>query len=214
MTILLVNNYLRRPQAKIKRYVKALRAMTDEPIEVRRFQDVGPDMGLEGVKAIVLSGSEACLSKHEDRPLFTGILAFLRKVRLPTLGICFGHQLIGFAFGADVVAMRKPVNQPEEVVVEVSDDIFASWLPGDKLLVAESHGDELASLPAGFVRLATSSSCLIEAIKHLNRPIYGVQFHPERRPEGWPADREWPGLQVLRNFLALAGLASSRPKHL
>jgi len=215
LTILLVNNYLRRPDAKIKRYVRALRALTDEHVEVVRFQDLGPDAELsEDVRAVVLSGSEACLSKHEERPLFMGLLGFLRKLRLPTLGICFGHQLIGLAFGAEVVAMREFVKQPKEVVVEVPDDIFASWLPGDRILVAESHGDEVASLPAGFVRLATSDFCRIEAMKHLNRPMYGVQFHPERRPEGWPSGEEWPGLEVLRNFLSSAGLARSWPKRL
>jgi len=206
VAILLINNYLRQPRAKIERYVKALRALTDEPIKVVRFQDVGPDMDLSDVKAVVLSGSEAFLSEPEDRALYASEVELVRRLRLPTLGICFGHQLIGLAFGAEVVAMPRRIDEPKEVVVEVPDDIFASWMPGDKLLVAESHRDEVPFLPPGFVRLATSDYCKIEAMRHLNRPIYGVQFHPERRPEDWEGDN-WPGLQVLRNFLSLAGLA-------
>ena len=206
MAILLVNNYLRRPEAKIKRYIKVLGELTDEEIKVIRFQDVKPDLDVgQDVEAIILSGSEACLSRPEDRPFFTGLMGFLRKTDIPVLGICFGHQLLGFTFGAPVVDMGHLVKEAKEVVVEVPDDVFASWRPGDKILVAESHRDKLERLPQGFLRLATSSYCEIEAMKHINRPIYGVQFHPERKPEPWL--ESWDGLEVLRNFLASLGLA-------
>ncbi len=209
MAVLLVNNYISKPEEKIRRYIEALEALTDAEIVIARFHDVRPgfDPGAP-VEAVVLSGSEACLSRPEDRPFFEGEMDFVRKARVPVLGICFGHQLIAVAFGADVVNMGRPVKESKEVVVEVPDHIFASWRPGDKLLVAEWHEDKVAWLPPGFVRLATSDYCEIEAMMHLRRPIFGVQFHPERRPGTWegPGER-WDGLEVIKNFLALAGLA-------
>ena len=204
MVIMLVNNYISRPDRRIKRCLEVLRSLTDEEIEVVRFCDIKPGLEAGGeVKAIVLSGSEACLSKLDQRPFFEGEMELVRRARVPVLGICFGHQLIGLAFGAEVVS--GPLrDKPKEVVIEVPDDIFSSWSPGEKIIVSERHRDELAQLPPGFVRLATSRSCQIEAMRHLRRPIYGVQFHPERRP----GDRvgRWDGLEVLKNFLSLSGL--------
>ena len=199
MAILLVNNYLTKANEKIKRYVRVLEDISGSEVLVERFHRIGPDYRPDrAVEAVVLSGSEACLSNPADRPLFEDEVAFVRELRLPLLGICFGHQLIGYAFGAEVI--EGPVRkEPKEVVVEVPDDIFSSWQPGDKLLVAEWHRDELAHLPPGFVRLATSKHCLIEAMRHVNRPIFGVQFHPERKPEEWA--EEWDGLKVLANFI-------------
>jgi len=208
MAVLLVNNYLSRPEAKIRRYVEALEAISDAELQVVRFCDVGPELWaeLEGqVEAVVLSGSEACLSRLGDRAFFEQEAAFVRLAEVPVLGICFGHQLIAWAFGAEVISLPKPLTEPKEVVVEVPDRIFASWRPGDKLYVAEWHQDAVEALPPGFVRLATSGFCRVEAMMHLRRPIYGVQFHPERRPGDWPGE-SWDGLQVLRNFLAAAGL--------
>ena len=215
MTVLLINNYVREADRKIKRYLKALGALTDEEVEVVRFCDVRPDMELPGdVKAVILSGSEAYLSRLEDRLFFEDVLAFIRGADVPLLGICFGHQLIALAFGAEVISMRQALTEPKEVVVEEPDDIFSSWRRGDKLLVAEWHSDEVAGLPEGFVRLASSDYCSIEAMKHVERPVYGVQFHPERRPADWPSGEPWHGLYVLYNFLNLSEVAARRPKPL
>ena len=206
MAILLVNNYISQPEARIRRYVEALKAITDAEIHVVRFCDIGPDFKPEvPVEAVVLSGSQACLSRMEDRAFFRGEADFVRKLRVPVLGICFGHQLIAWAFGAEVIAMPRPATEPKHVVIEVPDHIFASWGPGDKIYVSEWHRDKVAHLPPGFMRLATSDFCEIEAMMHLRRPIYGVQFHPERRPRDWEGER-WDGLEVLKNFLSLAGL--------
>ncbi len=208
MTILLVNNYLREPERKLRRCLEVLSALTDERVEVIRFHDIRPGFRpSDDVKAIVLSGSEAYLSRPEDRPFFVGVLELIRNAEVPVLGICFGHQLIGLAFGAEVVSVGRTLKDPKEVVVEEPDDIFASWKRGDKLLVAERHSDEVAQLPEGFVRLAWSDYCAIEAMRHVERPIYGVQFHPERRPAEWPPDKPWDGLRVIRNFLSVAGVA-------
>jgi len=203
MAILLVNNYLLRPRERIRRYVRVLRALTRERVELVGFHEVRPGFEVgPDVEAIILSGSEACLSRPEDRPFFTGLASFLREVDLPVLGICFGHQLIAHAFGAPVVDMGRVVEGPEEVVVEEPDIIFSSWDRGDKILVAESHRDMVAQLPEGFELLAKSASCPIEAMRHALRPIYGVQFHPERKPEPWAGER-WDGLDVLRRFLSI-----------
>ena len=78
-----------------------------------------------------------------------------------------------------------------------NDEIFSSWETGTEIIVCQSHRDCLANVPDGFVWLAESESCKIEAMKHESKPIYGVQAHIERasdqNPDGW---------QILRNFIS------------
>jgi GMP synthase (glutamine-hydrolysing) len=62
-----------------------------------------------------------------------------------------------------------------EVVEE--DDILKGL--GPVISTWASHADEVTSLPPGFIRLARSPICEVEAMKHPEKPIYGVQWHPE-----------------------------------
>lgn len=63
--------------------------------------------------------------------------------------------------------------------------------------VWHSHCDEVKSLPKGFHVTASNETCPIQAMQHDERPVFGVQFHPELY------DAEHPeGRQILENFLA------------
>jgi GMP synthase (glutamine-hydrolysing) len=71
--------------------------------------------------------------------------------------------------------------------------------------VEQRHFWELKTAPTGFARLAASDACAVQAIRHESRPLWGLQFHPERYSERYP-----DGRIVLANFFRLAGLAASR----
>ncbi len=64
--------------------------------------------------------------------------------------------------------------------------------------VVVSHVDEVKDIPDGFRLLAISDRCHVQAIRADRRPLYGVQFHPEK-----PCD-DPAGRQILANFLAMA----------
>lgn len=83
------------------------------------------------------------------------------------------------------------------------DPLFAGL--GESVMVEQRHFWELKTVPAGFRRLATSEACPIQAIRHTSRPLYGVQFHPERYTELHP-----DGRTILANFFRLAGPAALR----
>jgi gamma-glutamyl-gamma-aminobutyrate hydrolase PuuD len=89
----------------------------------------------------------------------------------------------------------------QTVRIVESNEIFSSWSKRDQIIVTQSHKDYLTNLPNGFVRLAESEFCKIEAIKHKKRPIYGVQAHIERTSE-----ENSDGLQILRNFILNASI--------
>jgi GMP synthase-like glutamine amidotransferase len=152
--------------------------------------------------AVVLSGSEARIVKEVDRAKYTHVLESIKTCKVPLLGICFGHQLLCSAFGAKTRSLDKPVvNRFEHVHVINADGIFSSLKTDHTIPLAEYHNDYVLKdglETAGFTLLADSASCEVEAVKHVSKPFYGVQFHPERiviKEETHPE-----GHRVIENF--------------
>ncbi len=119
---------------------------------------------------------------------------YAKEVQLPILGICLGHQLIAEAFGGFV--RKGTFGGYASVTVEICDpdDILVDM--GPRIKTWASHADEVARLPDSFVRLARSEICEVEAMRHVDKPIYGVQWHPE------VAHTE-AGDTLLKNFIEL-----------
>jgi GMP synthase (glutamine-hydrolysing) len=196
LKILVVNNY-KEPE-KARQTLQNIALCTGEQPEmvdytIARLKDVvlqkDPD-------AVILTGSNFMLSKPDTRMVFQSEMDLVRKTGLPFLGICFGHQLIGSAYGSEVVDLGHNVRAFKEVKLLGSDPIL-DGLPGS-IRVSESHRQAIVSVPDGFRHLAASATSQVEAIGHKSRPIYGLQFHPER------ADEEHPhGRIILQNFLKL-----------
>ncbi len=165
------------------------------------FSDITCDSEIsKEIDAVVISGSAARIVNTEDKEKFRGVLNLIRTCDVPIFSICFGHQLLCNAFGAKASTLIQPMFDCfEQIRVLKPDDIFVG-LPRN-LPLSENHNDyvlkdSLAS--AGFVLLADSASCEVEAVKHGSKPFWGVQFHPERitlKGENHPE-----GHQVIENF--------------
>jgi len=197
MTVLIINNYPGKKDLwKIDQIKGALLKLGRSDIEVRSFRGVNDQPLSENVEAIVLSGSNSHLSTPEHLAKYKSEIELVRKVNIPILGICFGHQLIGVAFGSDLYSVSGYIKDLQKVKLLQSNEIFSSWKGGDILMLCQYHKDSLSELPKDFVCLAESKTCKIEAMKHQTRPIYGIQAHIER------AKNENPdGLKVLENFI-------------
>lgn len=114
---------------------------------------------------------------------------------IPILGICLGHQAIGYAFGAKIVRAQKIMHGKISQLAHTGMGIFASLPRPLKAMRYHSLVIERKSLPSEFKIMATSlEDGEIMAIKHGRYPLYGLQFHPESI--GTDA-----GKQILRNFL-------------
>ena len=126
----------------------------------------------------------------------TGELAdaarLIRKVKLPMLCICVTHQLLATAFGGVTEAARKPEFGPVEISVVEEGRILEGLKPS--FTAWESHNDEVVKAPEDFRVLAKSSNCAIEAMRHDQRDIFGVQFHPE-------VSHTLKGVDLFKNFL-------------
>ena len=114
---------------------------------------------------------------------------------LPALAICFGHQLLGKALGASIESRRKMIGLFE--VETVADDPLFSGVPSPAV-VPEQHSDHVTSLPEGFVLVATSGYCRVQAMRHASAPIYGMQFHPCYDDAVFDVDEAWAALDVER----------------
>lgn len=104
-------------------------------------------------------------------------IEFIEELDLPVLGICLGHQLIAKAFGGEVATADAQSYAQIELEILNENDIFQGL--GPKMNVWASHQDEIKKMPENFDVLAQSTLCDVEAMKHHNKPIYGIQFHPE-----------------------------------
>jgi len=116
------------------------------------------------------------------------------RVTVPILGICLGHQIIARAYGGEVG--RGKQGGYAEVIVEIldEDEIFRGF--SRYLRTWSSHSDEVSKLPEGFRILARSQICEIEAMRHEEKDVFGVQWHPE------VAHTE-RGEDVFRNFIEI-----------
>jgi GMP synthase (glutamine-hydrolysing) len=118
---------------------------------------------------------------------------------MPVLGVCYGQQMIALVFGAKVAKGKSAEYGMGEVEID-SEDVIFKGVP-KKIKAWVSHFDEVKELPKGFVKLAHSATCDIEAMRHAERPIFGVQFHPEV----WHTEN---GEDIMRNFLEITGMPS------
>ena len=198
MTILIINNYYKEKNlSRANKITEALLRVGWDNYEMLSFKDIDEKKILDNFKAIILSGSAASFTDPKNEPDYSVEIEIVKKNEIPLLGICFGHQLIGKAFGSKLRSLENCVKDFKNVEVLEPNEIFASWCKGAKIMLSQYHKDYLTSLPKDFVLLARSDSCKIEAMKHKTRPIYGVQAHIERADDKHPEGR-----QILENFLS------------
>lgn len=96
---------------------------------------------------------------------------------LPLLGICLGHQALGHFFGAKIIKAPLPIHGQNQVIKHQSQGLFLE-LPKN-LSFTRYHSLVIEHAPADFIIDAISLDNLIMAIRHKNKPIFGLQFHPE-----------------------------------
>ena len=143
-----------------------------------------------GYAGVIVSGSPILLTETAPSK-YLRLLRFTASGKCPTLGICFGHQIIRLLHGAKIFrGIECRVNQTVKVLDE--NGLFEGLAP--RLSLREDHCEGI-TLPPQFLLLATSASYAVEAMKHPDKELYGVQFHPEASGA--------VGVRILENFLRL-----------
>jgi anthranilate synthase/aminodeoxychorismate synthase-like glutamine amidotransferase len=115
---------------------------------------------------------------------------------IPILGICLGHQAIGYSFGAVIEKAGKIMHGKTSKIQHSEKTLFQSLPQEIEVMRYHSLVIKKGTLPPYFDVLAESKDDgEIMAIKHCQYPLYGMQFHPESVGTS-------EGKQLLNNFLS------------
>ena len=140
-----------------------------------------PPPELDGFGAVVVFGAEAQVDQEDGYPWLPPEKQLVRELLergMPVLGVCFGSQLIAEAAGGEVRrSARSEIGWHEvELTADGAADPLLGFLPARFDSLQYHHYEWL--LPPGAVELARSAVCL-QAFRLADRPVWGVQFHPE-----------------------------------
>jgi len=183
MRILLIDNY----DSFAYNLVQAFRILGAH-VEVFRNDAIGVD------EALARPHDRVVISPGPCTPAEAGIsVEICRRATRPLLGVCLGHQSLVVAFGG-VVGRAEAVRHGKTSPVHHDGAGLFAGLP-DPLVAARYHSLAALEVPpdlAVTARTADRGECM--AVRHRNRPLFGVQFHPESflTPEG---------PRLLQNFL-------------
>lgn len=177
MKILIIDNTIDKPL----NLAPDFRRYFDQSVTVRRSPEEDLPIAIDDFTHVILSGSRT--SCMDQSPWVLKLIELVHKIverEIPLLGVCFGHQIIARSFGGDS-AVRKS-STPEFGWVEVTQTNTNPILQGlpAKFYSFQSHFEEVASLPTNFILTASSNRCTIQSYYVKSKPIFGVQFHPER----------------------------------
>lgn len=141
------------------------------------------------VKGVILSGSPFSVHDKEspriDLKQFTG--------KYPTLGVCYGAQLLALIHGGTVTPSQIREYGRAMLDVPVNDSPLFNYIAG-KTQVWMSHGDTITQLPSDFEIIAGTEDVKVGAFHVRGQKTYGIQFHPE-------VYHTTDGLTLLRNFV-------------
>jgi GMP synthase (glutamine-hydrolysing) len=149
-------------------------------------------------KGIILSGGPGDVFAKDGTTTNPKIF----DLGIPVLGICYGHQLMGYLIkGGDVRSGKKKEYGPATLDVIKSSELFKG-IPRS-FTVWLSHGDEVSKLPMGFKETAKTKTHSNAAISNESKKLYGIQFHPEVVHTAF-------GTQILENFLRICHLSPKK----
>ena len=149
------------------------------------------DLDLRQVKAIVVSPGPG-------RPKDAGYSVQVIKQyyrRVPVLGVCLGHQAIGYAFGARIVRAGRIMHGKVSPVKHDGRGVYRGLPSPFSATRYHSLLVEKKSLPAELQVVASTAQGEVMGIRHRRYPLEGVQFHPE-------SILTTEGKKLVRNFLS------------
>ncbi|WP_066300598.1 anthranilate synthase component II [Bacillus sp. FJAT-29937] len=169
----------------------------NDRISIQEIKGMKPD-------AIVLSPGPG---RPEDAGICSAIIQSFYETT-PILGICLGHQAIGYTFGANITKANNIMHGKISKLKHNGSDLF-EYLP-QPIDIMRYHSLVISeeTMPDSFLVLAKSmDDNEIMAIKHKKFPLFGLQFHPESIGTAL-------GKRILGNFLNHIGRGSNHEKDL
>lgn len=162
--------------------------------ELNVYSEMVPyNTSLEEIKAkkpkgIIFSGGPASVYAANAPKVDKEIFA----LGIPILGICYGMQLMAHLLGGEVRRAEKREYGKAMVEVIPENPLFKGLVQSQQCWM--SHGDFISGIPEGFVACAYTEDTPYAAFAHREKPLYGVQFHPEVKHTHY-------GMEILKNFV-------------
>ena len=190
MTTLIIDNY----DSFTWNLVQLVGALGGEPVVFRN-----DEVGLPAIRA--LRPARVILSPGPGDPADPARIGVCADVlealpELPILGVCLGHQIIARAFGARVIRV-EPRHGKTSAVVHRGEGLFAVLPSPFAAMRYHSLAMDPAAVPAALAVTAWCDDGTVMGISHRQRPLFGVQFHPESI--GTPL-----GVALVRAFLRVS----------
>ena len=156
------------------------------------------EMNVQEIEA--LAPDKIIISPGPGRPEDAGIIIEAAQTvcrKIPTLGVCLGHQAICAAYGAEITYARKLMHGKQSTITFVGNSpIFRGINENAPVARYHSLAADPDTLPDCFSVTAFADDGEVMAVQHKDFPIFGVQFHPESimTPDG---------RTMLKNFIEL-----------
>ncbi len=139
-------------------------------------------------QGIILSGGPRSVYEPDAPSLDPQVL----DLGVPVLGICYGIQLLSHLLGGKVEPAAHREYGRKTFTIQDTSDLFYGLSSQETVWM--SHGDRVEAVPPGFEVIGMSDTSPVGAVRHRERRLYGVQFHPE-------VQHTPKGKKVLKNFL-------------
>lgn len=160
------------------------RYLDNMPFDAIHLPSNTPVPSLDRYTHVLLTGSEASLD--EPDAWFDVEADIVRNAvdrGLAVLGSCFGHEMLVWALSGPEYVRRAPLPELGWVAIEIVEpDPLIADLPNPWHAFA-SHLDEVVDPPAPWRILAGNNACAVQAIRYGDRPVWGIQPHPETSPD-------------------------------
>ncbi|MDZ7343621.1 MAG: glutamine-hydrolyzing GMP synthase, partial [candidate division KSB1 bacterium] len=156
--------------------------------EIKSYRTPVAELVRERPRGIILSGGPNSVyevaAPRIDREIF--------DLGIPILGICYGQQLMAHLLGGQVVAAAQREYGRAKLIIDTPNDFLNDVSNGTTVWM--SHGDFVEIPPPDFVSLAKTENAPFAVIAHVQKKLFGVQFHPE-------VAHTVEGTTMLRNFI-------------
>ncbi len=128
-------------------------------------------------RGIILSGGPETVTEGQTPRIPDAVLS----CEVPVLGICYGMQALASQLGGQVATSNRREFGHANIEARQDSTLLdaLALAPGHPVDVWMSHGDKVTEVPEGFVVTAGTDSAPVAAMEHAEKPIFGVQFHPE-----------------------------------